>query len=76
MSATITRAVPSGAWIISDMISGYLVTRTYYGHTKRDALRLFREEFYDTCDACGRDDSEHGYIKHRKACANLATVSA
>jgi hypothetical protein len=43
MSATITRAVPSGAWIISDIVGGYLVTRTYYGHTKRDALQLFRE---------------------------------
>ena len=45
MSETITRAVPSGAWIISDFVGGYLVTRTYYGHTKRDSLRLFRAEF-------------------------------
>jgi hypothetical protein len=43
MSEIITRAVPSGAWIVSDIIAGYWVTQTYYGHTKRDALRLFRE---------------------------------
>jgi len=75
MSASVNRN-HAGAWIVSDLIGGYFVTRTFYGYTKRDALRLFREYAYDTCDTCGRDDSEHGYIKHRKACANLATVSA
>jgi hypothetical protein len=32
-----------GAWVIyaSDK-QGYLVTRSYYGYTKRDAVRLFR----------------------------------
>lgn len=38
------RVVPSGAWQVSDMIGGYLVTRTYIGYTKREALRMFREE--------------------------------
>ena len=32
-----------GAYVISDIVSGYLVTRSYYGYTKRDAVRLFRE---------------------------------
>ena len=32
-----------GAYVISDIVSGYLVTRSYYGHTKREAVRLFRE---------------------------------
>lgn len=32
-----------GAYVISDIVSGYLVTRSYYGHTKRDAVRLFRQ---------------------------------
>ena len=31
-----------GAYVISDIVSGYLVTRSYYGYTKRDAVRLFR----------------------------------
>lgn len=33
----------SGAIVISDTIGGYLVTRSYYGYTRRDAIRLFKE---------------------------------
>jgi hypothetical protein len=36
----------AGAWIISDIIAGYLVTRTYYGYTKREAVALFRANEY------------------------------
>ena len=35
----------SGAWVISAVISGYLVTRQYYFHTKREAIRSFKAEF-------------------------------
>ena len=31
-----------GAYVISDIVSGYLVTRSYYGYTKRESVRLFR----------------------------------
>ena len=32
-----------GAWVIYALgRDGYLVTRSYYGYTKRDAVRLFR----------------------------------
>jgi hypothetical protein len=32
-----------GAWVIYAVGGdGYLVTRSYYGYTKRDAVRLFR----------------------------------
>lgn len=31
-----------GAWIVSDIAGGYLVTRVYYGYTKREAVSLFR----------------------------------
>ena len=34
----------SGAWQISAMRAGYLVTRTYYGYTKREAILAFRNE--------------------------------
>ncbi len=34
-----------GAYQISDIIDGHLVTRTYYGHTKREAKLLFKYEF-------------------------------
>lgn len=33
-----------GAWVVSDVIRGYRVARTYYGYTKWEAMRLFREE--------------------------------
>ena len=33
----------SGALVISDTINGYLVTRTFYGYTRGEALRLFVE---------------------------------
>ena len=31
----------SGAWQVSAIIGGYLVTRTYYGYTKKVAKALF-----------------------------------
>jgi len=31
-----------GAWVISDIIGGYRVARSYYGYTKREAVALFR----------------------------------
>ncbi len=34
----------AGAWIVSDIIGGYLVTRTYYYYSKRDALADFKRE--------------------------------
>lgn len=34
-----------GAWRVSDIVRGYLVTRTFFGYTKRQAASLFREEF-------------------------------
>ena len=33
-----------GAWSISAIINGYLVTRQYMGYTKREAMRLFKAE--------------------------------
>lgn len=39
---TIQRVVPSGAWQVSDVVNGYLVTRTYYGYTKQEALWKFK----------------------------------
>lgn len=33
----------AGAYVISDIVGGYLVTRQYYGYTKREAMRLFRD---------------------------------
>lgn len=40
----IERVSHSGAWIVSDIIGGYRVARTYYGYTKVQALRKFKED--------------------------------
>ena len=34
----------AGAWIVSALVRGYLVTRRYYGYTRREAIRAFRAE--------------------------------
>jgi uncharacterized protein (DUF39 family) len=34
----------SGAYVISDVVNGYLVTKQYYGYTKREAVALFKKE--------------------------------
>jgi len=36
------RLLHNGAWRISNIIRGYLVTKTYYGYTKWEAIRLFK----------------------------------
>jgi hypothetical protein len=33
-----------GALVISAVIGGYLISRQYYGYTRREAVRLFRDE--------------------------------
>lgn len=33
-----------GAWVISDVVNGYLMTRRYYGYTLTEAIRLFKSE--------------------------------
>lgn len=38
---TVTRLFPSGALECSAIVSGYLVHRRYFGHTTREAVRLF-----------------------------------
>jgi len=30
-----------GQWVISDIIKGHLVTRQYYGYTKKEATQEF-----------------------------------
>jgi hypothetical protein len=33
-----------GAYKISDIINGYLVTRQYMGYTKREAIQAFKQD--------------------------------
>ena len=41
---TTTRLFPSGAWEVSDVIGGRYVHAVYYGYSKREAVRLFKQE--------------------------------
>jgi hypothetical protein len=41
---TATKRFPDGAWVISDIIKGYLVTRVYIGYTKREAMQNYRRD--------------------------------
>lgn len=34
----------NGVWIISDIIDGYLVSRSYYFMTRREAVKAFKHE--------------------------------
>jgi len=34
-----------GAWIVSALVNGYLVTWRYYGYTKAEAKRLFKATY-------------------------------
>lgn len=42
---TVERMFPSGGWLITDIIGGYCISRRYFGYTKREAIKLFRNEF-------------------------------
>ena len=33
-----------GAWVVSGIVDGYLVTRRYYGYTRRQAIAMWKEE--------------------------------
>jgi len=39
----VERVSHSGAWVVSDIVGGYWVTRTFYGYTRAQAVALFRE---------------------------------
>lgn len=41
---TCTKNKINGSWVISDIVGGYLVTRTYYGYTKKEAIQMFKNE--------------------------------
>jgi len=38
---------PSGAWVVSAIYGGCLVSRTYLGYTKREAVREFRRDIVE-----------------------------
>lgn len=34
-----------GAWVVYDIINGYLVHQQYYGYTKKQAIALFKQKY-------------------------------
>ena len=83
---SVYRSFPSGAWVVSDIVGGYLTTRTYYGYTRSEAVRKFRAEVgkegsemsRNACSWCGSEvDDEQQY--ESRICAECfadAQVSA
>lgn len=41
----IERNTPTGSITISEIIGGYLVSRTYFGYTEQEAREMFAAEF-------------------------------
>jgi len=44
LEPTIRQNQVNGSWKVSDIIGGYLVTRVYFGYSKREALAQFKQE--------------------------------
>ena len=34
----------NGSLVISELVNGQFITRVYYGYTKRECIRMFRDE--------------------------------
>ncbi len=50
MTDTLTLTVDrtsEGAWRVSAIVGGYLITRRYIGYTRREAVAMFRREMAD-----------------------------
>ncbi len=39
----VEKIFPSGGYCISELVNGYLVTQRYFGYSKKEAIRLFRQ---------------------------------
>ena len=44
---TATENTHNGSIVVSDIVDGYLVFKTYYGYSKEEALSMFSEEFIE-----------------------------
>ena len=44
MATTATRNPVNGSYVVDAIIGGYLVTRVYYGYSKREAVAAFNAE--------------------------------
>lgn len=49
-SLAVSRAFPSGAWIVAAIVGDCRVSRTYFGYTRREAIARFLAEFAPALD--------------------------
>lgn len=49
-SLSVSRAYPSGAWIVAAIVGSCRVSRTFYGYTRREAIAQFLAEFAPALD--------------------------
>ncbi len=49
-SLAVSRAYPSGAWIVAAIVGDCRVSRTYFGYTRREAIARFLAEFAPALD--------------------------
>jgi hypothetical protein len=50
-----------GAWVVSDIIDDYLVSKQYYDYTKKEAIEAFKEEFKEEYLKKEVVESDYGY---------------
>ena len=83
---SVYRSFPSGAWVVSEIVGGYLTTWTYYGYTRSEAVRKFRAEVVkegvevsrNACSWCGSEVEDDRQYESRicAECFADAQVSA
>jgi hypothetical protein len=72
---TITQTFPNGYWVITDIIGGYLTTRTYIDYSQREAAEAFATEFgidltedQQPCQTCGKDVPTDTWLEELEFC--------
>lgn len=40
----VTKLFPSGAWEVAAIVGGYRLARTYYGYSRREAVKMYLAE--------------------------------
>lgn len=72
---------PNGYWVVSDMINGYLTTRTYIDYKQREAVEAFALEFnidltQETmpCQTCGVGVITHIWLEEGEFCVDCSNA--
>jgi len=41
---SVEKLFPTGAWRVSAVVKGYLISRVYYGYSRRESLAIFKRD--------------------------------